>query len=47
MKTSYQRLALILLAAALITVIGTGCHTFHGFGRDMEHAGEHIENAGR
>lgn len=47
MKTLWTRLIFIFLAAAVICIIGTSCNTFHGFGRDVEHVGEHIENAAR
>lgn len=45
MKTSLKRIALLLLASAAFSLIGTSCNTFRGFGRDVEHAGNHIENA--
>lgn len=47
MKTSPQRLLLILLVSVLGTVVGTSCNTFRGFGRDVGHAGHHIERAAR
>ncbi len=47
MKTSLKRLALLLLASAVFTLIGTSCNTFRGFGRDVEHVGDHIERAAR
>jgi len=33
-----KRLALLLLAAALFSVVGTSCRTVRGFGQDIEHA---------
>lgn len=33
---------LILLSAALVL---TGCNTWHGFGQDLEKAGEKIKNS--
>lgn len=47
MKTSQKRLTLFLLATALWALAATGCNTVRGFGRDVEHAGEHIEDAAR
>ena len=45
MKTSYKRLLFVLLASVVMTVIGTSCNTFFGLGKDVEHVGDHIENA--
>jgi predicted small secreted protein len=47
MKTSHKRLVLILLAAAVMSMIGTSCNTLFGIGKDVEHVGDHIENAAR
>ncbi len=47
MKTSFNRLALLVLASAVWTLVGTSCRTVRGFGRDVEHVGGHIENASR
>ncbi|MDI1313520.1 entericidin A/B family lipoprotein [Prosthecobacter sp.] len=47
MKTSFQRIALLLLASAVWTLVGTSCRTVRGFGQDVEHVGGHIENASR
>ncbi|MEQ1843598.1 MAG: entericidin A/B family lipoprotein [Verrucomicrobiales bacterium] len=35
---------ILLLAAALWAFATTGCNTFKGFGKDLKHAGEAIEN---
>ncbi len=45
MKTSYKRIILLLLATALLSMVGTSCNTARGFGRDVEHVGGHIEEA--
>lgn len=45
MKTSPNRLLILLLAAALLSIAGTSCNTARGFGRDVEHVGGHIEEA--
>jgi predicted small secreted protein len=44
MKTHDHRLTLALLfLSTLLTLVATGCHTAHGFGHDMEDAGEKIQ----
>ncbi|MDI1312849.1 entericidin A/B family lipoprotein [Prosthecobacter sp.] len=47
MKTSIKRLALLLLASTVWTLVGTSCRTVRGFGQDVEHVGGHIERASR
>lgn len=47
MKTTPKQLLILALAAAFIALLGSGCRTAQGFGRDVEHAGEHIEKAAR
>lgn len=47
MKTSIQRITLLVLASAVWTLVGTSCRTVRGFGRDVEHVGGHIERAAR
>lgn len=47
MKTSITRTALLVLASAVFTLVGTSCRTVRGFGRDVEHVGGHIEHAAR
>ena len=44
MKPSRKQLILILIAT-LAALFGTSCRTVQGFGRDVEHAGEHIEES--
>ena len=41
MKTNPTRIALLLL----LTALGTSCNTVRGVGRDVRHAGSHIEHA--
>jgi predicted small secreted protein len=38
-----QRLVLVLLATTLLAIVGVGCNTAHGFGKDMEKAGDKIQ----
>jgi predicted small secreted protein len=47
MKTSYQRITLLVLATALLALFGASCSTVRGVGQDVEKAGEHIEDASR
>ena len=47
MKTKYitlaQRLVLFLFFTAFLSLVGVGCNTAHGFGKDVEKAGEEIQ----
>ena len=38
-----KRLVLLLSLTALLAVLGTGCNTAQGFGKDVERAGEKIQ----
>ena len=38
-----KRLIMALFAAGIFVVAGTGCHTAHGAGEDIEKAGEKIQ----
>ena len=42
--TLVQRLVLLFLATTLLAIVGVGCNTAHGFGKDVEKAGEGIQN---
>ena len=48
MKTNHltlvHRLALLLLVGTLLASVAVGCNTAHGFGKDMENAGEKIQD---
>ena len=33
----------LLFVTALLAVVGIGCNTAHGFGKDMEKAGDKIQ----
>ena len=39
-----KRMLLCLLLAALSQFVLSGCHTAHGFGEDMENAGQSIQD---
>ena len=41
--TLVQRLVLLLLVTGLLAIVGVGCRTAHGFGEDMQKAGEGIQ----
>jgi predicted small secreted protein len=43
MKTSLQRLVLLFLTAGFLAMVGVGCQTTKGFGRDVEHVGDKIQ----
>jgi predicted small secreted protein len=44
MKSMKNRIFLILYLATLLVVSATGCRTAHGFGEDMQSAGEKIQD---
>ena len=39
-----RRIGVLLLVTAFLAVVGMGCNTAHGFGKDMQSAGESIQN---
>jgi predicted small secreted protein len=43
-RTLTPRIALLLLAATLLATVGAGCNTAKGFGKDVEKAGEKIQD---
>jgi predicted small secreted protein len=47
MKTKTSRILILLLASAMLALFSAGCGTVRGFGRDVEHVGDHIERAAR
>ena len=44
MITPIQRIVLLLGITSLLAIASQGCNTAHGFGQDMEKAGEKIQN---
>jgi predicted small secreted protein len=44
MIPSIKRIIVLLFITAFLTVVGGGCNTAHGFGQDMQDAGEGIQN---
>ena len=43
MTTLAKRIVVLLFVTALLAVVGLGCNTAHGFGKDMESAGDKIQ----
>jgi len=39
-----KRIVVLLFVTALLVIAGVGCNTAHGFGQDMESAGDSIQN---
>jgi predicted small secreted protein len=44
MNPLFKRILMLLSLSALVTIVGLGCETAHGFGKDVEKAGEGIQN---
>ena len=44
MTTSFKRLVALLCITAFLAIVGVGCNTAHGFGKDMQKAGEGIQH---
>ena len=44
MNTLSKRIIVLFFICALVAVAGMGCHTAHGFGQDMQDAGQGIQN---
>jgi len=44
MTTLLKRIVVLFCITAFLAVVGMGCNTAHGFGKDMENAGEGIQN---
>ena len=42
--TLEQRLFIAFLGIALLAMVGAGCNTAKGFGKDIENAGEAIQD---
>lgn len=43
MITLFKRLVALLCLATLLALVSSGCNTAHGFGKDMEKAGDKIQ----
>jgi predicted small secreted protein len=44
MTTLSKRIIVLLFVTALFAIVGIGCNTAHGFGKDISNAGEGIQN---
>lgn len=47
MKASLKNTAILIAASILTVVFITSCGTVRGFGRDVEHVGDSIEDSAR
>lgn len=47
MMTLFKRSVVLLFVAAFLALGGLGCQTANGFGKDVEKAGEGIQNGTR
>lgn len=43
MTTSFKRIIVLLCLTSLLAIVGIGCNTAHGFGKDLEKAGDKIQ----
>jgi predicted small secreted protein len=44
MTTLFKRIIVLLCLTTLLAIVGMGCNTAHGFGKDMEKAGDKIQD---
>ena len=44
MITFMTRIVILLIVAASLAIVGVGCNTAHGFGQDIQKAGEEIQD---
>jgi predicted small secreted protein len=44
MITFIKRTVVLLFVTAFLAIVGVGCNTAHGFGKDVQHAGESIQD---
>lgn len=44
MTPVFKRIVVLLCLTSLLAIVGLGCNTAHGFGKDMESAGEQIQD---
>jgi predicted small secreted protein len=44
MFTIIKRIVVLLFVTTLLAIVGVGCNTAHGFGKDMQSAGESIQD---
>ncbi|HKI69033.1 MAG TPA: entericidin A/B family lipoprotein [Verrucomicrobiae bacterium] len=44
MSTLTKHIVILLFVTALLAIVGVGCNTAHGFGKDVQNAGEGIQH---
>ena len=44
MITFITRIVILLIVTASLAIVGVGCNTAHGFGQDIQKAGEGIQD---
>jgi predicted small secreted protein len=44
MNTLIKRIVVLLFITTVLSLAGLGCNTAHGFGKDVEKAGEKIQS---
>ena len=44
MITSFKRIVVLLCVTTLLAIVGMGCNTAHGFGKDVSNAGDSIQD---
>lgn len=47
MKPTTKHLVILALSAAIVAIFSSSCGTVHGFGHDVEHVGNAIEDSAR
>ena len=47
MTSLTKRIVVLLFVTALLAIAGMGCNTAHGFGKDLEKAGDKIQDGTR
>ena len=45
MTTLSKRIIVLLFVTALLAFVGTACNTAHGFGKDVQNAGDTIQDS--
>jgi len=44
MITFIKRIVVLLFVTTHLAIVGAGCNTAHGFGKDVQNAGQGIQN---
>ena len=44
MITTFKRVVVLLCVVTVLAIVGMGCNTAHGFGKDVSAAGQGIQN---